>query len=184
MSPPVARPAPVTLGYVSRPNGLLGAMVAHIDPSMAGVFVRGLELELLPRAGQPMRTRVVSCAAVRGGVRLSLDAIRDRDQAEALVGATIQVDRERLGPLADGEYLDSDLVGLEVATREGKVLGRLVEVIATGANDVYVAHGDDGAEILIPAIAHAVLDVNLEAGRITVAAEALEYTPPSTTKPK
>ena len=165
----------VILGYVSRPNGLLGAVVVHSDPSMSSVLTRGLEVELLPRQGEPLHTRILNAAPVRGGVRVSFDDVRDRNRAEALVGATIRVERSRLGALGAGEYLDTDLVGLEIVTREGRALGRLVEVIATGANDVYVVRAADGAEILVPAVAHAVLEVDLAAGRITVAAEALEY---------
>jgi 16S rRNA processing protein RimM len=180
--PPGGRTAPgaslVRLGYVSRPNGLRGAVVAHVDPSMVSSFRRGLELELAPRQGAPFRTRVHSAAPIRGGVRLTLEGIGDRNRSEALVGATLSVTREALGPLGEDEHLDTDLIGLEVVTGEGRVLGRLTEVIATGANDVYVVTAEDGGEALVPAVGHAVLDVDLEAGRMTVLAEALEFTPP------
>ena len=172
----------VNLGYVSRPNGLLGAVVIHSDPSVIGVLAKGLEVELVPRQGAPLRTRIRSAAPVRGGVRVTFDDVKDRNRAEALVGATVHVERESLGPFRDGEYLDTDLIGIEVVTREGATLGRLVEVIATGANDVYAVRADDGAEILIPAVAHAVLHVDLATRRMTVAAEALEYSAPAAVK--
>lgn len=165
----------MSLGYVSRPNGLQGAVVVHSDPSMADVLARGLAVELLPRSGRPLATRILSAAPIRGGVRVTFDHVHDRNAAEALVGATVNVQRSQLGDLAEGEYLDVDLIGLEVVGDDGKALGRLVEVISTGANDVYVARDQGGAEVLIPAVAHAVLDVNLDAGRMTVASGALEY---------
>lgn len=169
----------VNLGYVSRPNGLQGAVVAHVDPSMVGFFQRGLTLELAPRKGDPFRTRVRSAAPIRGGVRLTLDDIQNRNQSEALVGATIFVPRESLGPMDEDEFLDTDLLGLDVVTSDGKALGKITEVIATGANDVYVVTADDGGEALVPAVGHAVLDVNLEARRMTVLAEALEFSAPT-----
>lgn len=172
---PGSRGGPVTLGHVSRPNGLSGAVVVHVDPSMLGVLRRGLDLELRPKSGDVLRTRVHSAAPVRGGVRLTLDAVGDRNTAETLVGAVVVVDRQDLGLAAEGEFLESDLVGLEVVAQDGAHLGRLVEVIATGANDVYVVGAGDGREILVPAVAHAVLSVDLAAGRITVDAAALEY---------
>jgi len=164
----------VTLGHVTRPNGLSGAVVVHIDPSMLSALGPGLEVELVRQGGQSLRSRIRSAAPIRGGARLTLDEVRDRSAAEALVGAALVVSREQLG-LAEGEYLESELLGLEVVTRDGKQLGRLVEVIATGANDVYVVQAEDGAEILVPAVAHAVIAVDLEAGRMTVDASALEY---------
>jgi 16S rRNA processing protein RimM len=174
----------VNLGYLSRPNGLQGAVVAHVDPSMVGFFRRGLEVELAPRQGPPFRTRVRSAAPIRGGVRLTLDDVTDRNRSEALVGATLSVPRESLGPMDEGEYLDTDLVGLDVVTDDGRALGKLTEVIATGANDVYVVTAGDGGEALVPAVGHAVLDVNMDARRMTVLAEALEFSPPPPPRPK
>lgn len=174
----------VNLGYVSRPNGLLGAVVVHSDPSMTDVLVKGLEVELVPRQGSPLRTRIRSVAPVRGGTRVTFDDVKDRNRAEAMVGAKVNVERDRLGPFREGQYLDIDLIDIEVVTREGTLLGRLVEVIATGANDVYAVRTPDGGEVLIPAVGHAVLHVDLPARRMTVAAEALEYSPPSPPKPE
>ena len=130
MDPTTKSPATVALGYVSRPNGLLGAVVVHSDPSMADLFTRGLELELHPRTGSVLHTVVRSAAPIRGGVRLTLDKVSNRNQSEALVGATVHVKRDCLGPMAEGEYLDTDLVGLEVVTEDGTSLGGLIEVIA------------------------------------------------------
>lgn len=169
----------MNLGYVSRPNGLQGAVVAHVDPSMAGFFRRGVEVELAPRQGPAFRTRVRSAAPIRGGVRLTLDGVADRNRSEALVGATLWAPRESLGALlGEDEWLDTDLLGLDVVTGDGVALGKLTEVIATGANDVYVVTAEDGGEALVPAVGHALLDVNLETRRMTVLAEALEFTPP------
>lgn len=179
MTPPADRQAAVTLGYVSRPNGLRGAVVIHTDPTMSDVFVPGLELELVPRTGPPLQTKLVSAAPVRGGLRVTLQHVSDRNHAEALVGATVRTSRDALGPMNEGEYLDTDLLGLEVLGSDGTRLGRLVEVIATGANDVYVARADDDTEILIPAVAHAIVGVDLEARTITVHSSALEYSAPS-----
>jgi 16S rRNA processing protein RimM len=178
LRPHSERPAAVTLGHVSRPNGLQGAVVLHIDPSMTGVVVRGLEVELAPRSDQPRRSRVLSAAPVRGGLRVTLEGVSDRNASEALVGATVSVERDALG-FGEDEFLESDLVGLEVAGADGAVIGRVAEVIATGANDIYVVRTTDGGEVLVPAVGHAVLGIDLEAGRMTVDASALEYGGPT-----
>jgi 16S rRNA processing protein RimM len=167
----------VILGRVSRPNGLSGAVVVQIDPSMSDVFVRGLEVELAPRAGSPRKARVRSAAPVRGGIRATFEGVEDRNASEALVGADVLVEREALG-FDEDEFLESDLLSLEVVDADGAVLGRNVEVIATGANDVYVARAADGSEVLIPAVGHAVLAIDLEARRMTVDRSALEFGAP------
>jgi 16S rRNA processing protein RimM len=167
----------VILGRVSRPNGLSGAVVVQIDPSMSDVFVRGLEVELAPRSGSPRKTRVRSAAPVRGGLRATFDGVDDRNASEALVGADVRVEREALG-FDEGEFLESDMLGLDVVDADGAALGPIVEVIATGANDVYIVRAADGSEVLIPAVGHAVLSVDLVARRMTVERSALEFGAP------
>jgi 16S rRNA processing protein RimM len=97
---------------------------------------------------------------------LVLDGIGDRTTAQRWAGADVFVDRESLLRDAD-TYFDFELVGLEVVARDGAPLGRITEVIGTGANDVLVVDGERG-EVLIPAITNAVLHVDIRAGRVTV----------------
>jgi 16S rRNA processing protein RimM len=91
----------------------------------------------------------------------------DRDTAVALVGAEIAVAREKLPPPAKGEYYWADLVGLEVINRDGVSLGRVEEMMATGANDVMVVAGE--RQRLLPFLPGLYVDsVDLAGGRITV----------------
>jgi 16S rRNA processing protein RimM len=91
----------------------------------------------------------------------------DRDNAAALVGAEIAVARDKLPPPAEGEYYWADLVGLEVINRDGVSLGRIEEMMATGANDVMVVSGE--RERLLPFLPGLYVDsVDLAGGRITV----------------
>jgi 16S rRNA processing protein RimM len=66
-----------------------------------------------------------------------------------------------------GEFLWHEIVGLPVETDDGRALGRVEEILRTGANDVYVVRGPLG-ELLIPAIADVVKDLDPAAGRILV----------------
>jgi 16S rRNA processing protein RimM len=79
----------------------------------------------------------------------------------------VQIPIEEAMPLGEDEYYVYQIVGLDVWTAEGEYLGRISEVLFTGANDVYVVQGEKG-EILIPAIEDVVLEVDLDGGRLTV----------------
>ena len=95
------------------------------------------------------------------------EGIADRDAAAALVGAELAVRREALPPAGEGEYYWSDLVGLEVVNRQGVSLGRIREMMATGANDVMVVEGE--RERLLPFLpGHFVDEVDLAGGRVLV----------------
>ena len=69
-------------------------------------------------------------------------------------------------------YFIADLIGIEVRTDEGELLGELTDVLQTGANDVYVVRVDKSSpyadrvkdkkkELLLPAIRDCVLQVDM-----------------------
>lgn len=126
---------------------------------------------------QPWRLRSASgettIAGSRGraqgkGIVATLPGVDDRDAAAALIGSEIWVARSALPKSAPGEYYWTDLEGLEVVTLEGRALGAVSHLIATGANDVLVVK-DAERERLIPFIlGRFVTQVDLEGGRVTV----------------
>ena len=76
--------------------------------------------------------------------------------------------RDQAVPLGKDEYYIADLIGLKVLREEGSYLGELVDVLQTGANDVYVVKMEDGREILLPVIRDCIKKVDLEQGEIVV----------------
>ena len=66
-----------------------------------------------------------------------------------------------LPELPEGEYYHHQLLGLNVITDDGRELGALVDILETGANDVYTVRDADGTEILLPAIPPVILDISL-----------------------
>src|SRR5690606_33128124 len=96
----------------------------------------------------------VERARPHGGLFIvKLAGVSDRDAAEALRGVLVQVPREDAVPLPEGSYYVFDLVGCDVVTTEGTLLGQIADVLQTGANDVYQVRDDTtGKEILLPAV--------------------------------
>jgi 16S rRNA processing protein RimM len=105
-------------------------------------------------------------------VFLKLAGVDDRNAAEKLVGNVLTIPPEKALPLDEDEYYFRDLLDMAVATEDGEELGVLVNIIETGANDVYVVRpagaSDYKADILIPAVRHCVLDVSVADKRMTV----------------
>lgn len=106
----------------------------------------------------------------KGRILLKLGGLEDRTPAEAFRGLLVQIPIEEPAPLEEDEYYEHEIVGLEVWTRAGEYLGRIEEILYTGANEVYVVRDAkvDRGEILIPAIGDVVLAVDLEAGRMEI----------------
>ncbi len=109
----------------------------------------------------------VAAGRVHGkGVVVQFESVTDRDVAAQLVGLEISIKSEQLRPVEQGEYYWSDLVGLEVVTIDGQVLGLVDHLIETGANDVLVVKGD--RERLLPYTKECVVKVSLDEGTIQV----------------
>ena len=120
---------------------------------------------------------------VKDGMRpLSVDSVRyfkdkvilkfkERDSIEAvedLVKSELYVDRKDALPLGENEYYIADLIGMEVVTKESETLGRIRDVLQTGANDVYIVDSKKYGEILIPAIKQCIMNVDLQENKMTV----------------
>ncbi len=99
---------------------------------------------------------------------VKLTGLDNRTLAELHRGRYLEIPQDQVHKLPPGVYYHHQLVGLGVRTESGRPLGRLVEVLERPANDVWVAR-DGNVEHLVPATREAVLEVNLEAGSITVA---------------
>jgi 16S rRNA processing protein RimM len=115
--------------------------------------------------GEARRYTVKSARPHKKVQLVCLEKIDHIDQAEPLVGSEVYVERADLPPLEKGTYYWSDIIGLSVFTIDGGFLGRVVGVIPTGSNDVYVvsaSSGDKQQEVLVPALESVVLDIDLK----------------------
>ena len=74
----------------------------------------------------------------------------------------VYVKSTQVPPLPEGQHYQYEMIDLDVVDENGTLLGKLVEVLETGANDVYVVRDDAGKEILLPAIPSVILNLDVE----------------------
>ena len=138
---------PLVLGRIAGLFGVRGwvKVFSYTDPREAVLDYKGL---LLGRNGEWQSAEVVEGQRHGKSVIAHFAGIDDRDQAEALVGAEIGVNREALPDPQDGQHYWADLIGMKVVHLDGTVLGTIESMLETGAHDVMVLTGDQ--ERLIP----------------------------------
>lgn len=123
-------------------------------------------------AAQPsVLLKIVQAKTHSDGVVACAQEINDRNAAEALRGASVFVPRSSFPTLSKDEYYWADLIGLPVINRQGVDLGKVRELLATGAQTVLLMdYLQDGKvqERMIPFVAAFVDDVDLAARRIVV----------------
>lgn len=180
-APGAARSGPYSRQVVEVPDGYLavGQIVgAHglrgeikVDPhtdnplrfAAGSILYMGPELEKVVVAGsRSHKNHQLVC----------MTGIQHRGQAESLRGLWLFVPEEDAIPLDEDTFWIHDIIGLTVQTQDGRLLGSIVDIIQTGANDVYIVRAapsvNRGKDILLPAIAQVVLEVDLAAGTMTV----------------
>ena len=94
---------------------------------------------------------------------IKLKDIDDINLIEKYKGSTIYIDESELPELPEGKYYIKDLIGMDVITDEGKLLGKLDDVFNTGANDIYQV-----GDILLPATDEVLKKIDIENKQIIV----------------
>ena len=117
--------------------------------------------------GSESYTLVLTGQTTKGALIARLSGVQTKEQADALRGVQLFVDRDRLPSLPDDEFYHADLVGLDVFDTGGAALGRVKSVQNHGASDLLEIHGPGlNATVLLPFTHAAVPTVDLSAGRI------------------
>ncbi|MEP7285829.1 MAG: ribosome maturation factor RimM [Chloroflexota bacterium] len=99
---------------------------------------------------------------------LHLEGVDDRDAADLLRSQYIFVSLADAVPLEDDEVYLFQIMGLQVQNSNDETIGRIVDIIETGANDVYVIQSEAYGEVLIPAISGVILDIDVDHGVMKV----------------
>jgi len=155
-------PGYVAIGRVGAAWGVRGAVRVLPLTDRRGQLAAGRTVTV---AGE--RRKIESARWQKGLVYLRLSGIEHREAAAELGGRLLAIPESELEPLPEGEYYRFQLIGLSVVSTDGEELGRVTEVLSTGANDVYVVRGDRG-ELLLPATDEVVREIDLETGRMLI----------------
>ena len=153
----------VVVGHVTGSWGLRGDIKVQSQTDFPERFSPGSELHI-----DGNRETVVSARPNRGGYIIRLSGATDRTAADSMRGVLLTVPEDDIAALPQGTYYHFQLIDMQVVSDEDELLGVIVEILDTSANDVYVVRGKTSPDLLIPAIREVVLDVDVEVGRMLV----------------
>ncbi len=155
----------LAVGRVIRPHGVRGMLlvdafteVIHSVRPSSEILLGPDKVPVVVRSFRPHRARFL----------LSIEGCEDRETANAWRGQDIFLRLDDAEPLPEGVYYHWQILGLAVITEDGEALGKVDQILETGANDVYVVRDDAGNELLIPAIESAIVHTDLKDGQIIV----------------
>ena len=157
----------IPVGKIIGTHGIKGQLKVHSYSGNIESLSAARSVILKSADGKLREFTLNSFKANSGKFIISLQDFDDIDQAKPLMGSELCLKRCHLPKLTDDEYYWSDLIGLQVVTDDGTLLGTIADIFETGSSDIYVVRGDK-REYLIPAIANVVKQVDLDGGKIVI----------------
>jgi 16S rRNA processing protein RimM len=150
----------LTIGKIIGPHGIQGeARVISYAESIA-CFAPGVSLVLKRSDGKQGEYTIASSRPHQKSVLLKLNGIDAIDDVNVWRNSEILLEKKNLQELDDGTYYWFQIIGLKVSTVDHKFLGKIVDIMRTGSNDVYVV-SNESKEVLIPAIKSVIVEIDL-----------------------
>lgn len=172
----------VVIGEVAKPQGVNGELKVHPFTDWPERFLelttvylsspkKGLDKSVISSIVEQCERKKVLVEDARfhsGCVYLKLQGINSRSDAEQFRGSIIEVPRSDAHKLPDDTYYIFQIIGLKVYLENGEMIGKVLDLLSTGGNDVYVVKNEIGQEFLIPAIKDIVRKINIAEGRLVI----------------
>jgi 16S rRNA processing protein RimM len=157
------------IGQICGTHGVRGEMNVLPLTDDPRRFSKLTTVHVLDASGKVLaQPRVEGVKYAKNKVIVKLEGISDMDAVRPYTSAFLAVTRDHAVKLPRDSYFVCDLIGCVVSDEQGVEWGPVVDVLQTGANDVYVVRRDGFKDLLIPAIRSVVLEVDIDAGRIVV----------------
>ena len=157
----------ITVGMISKPHNLNGAVKVLPITDFPERFLDRQEI-LVEVRGKLDLIKITSISLHNSFLIMQLEGIDSIEKAEQLRGAYLKIPEDQLASLDDNEFYIFQLIDMEVKDIQDNYIGRLVNVIKTGANDVYVVKDQANKEILIPALKKVVKKIDVDAKEMIV----------------
>ncbi len=156
------------IGVITEPHGIRGEVKVYSTTDDPMHLKKVKKVLLHPMKGEDKELTLQKVRVNGQFLILQFEEFTDRNAVETLRKAELYVARKDATPLQNDEYYISDLIGLKIVDEDDKELGKLTEVLPTGANDVYEIAMLSGETLLLPAIKQCVLEVNMQEGYMKV----------------
>lgn len=155
------------IGQIVNTFGIRG--VVKVNPFTDDISqFEEMETILVDKKGSLLEMQIEEVKYSKNQVLLKLKGIETVEEAEKYRNCYLKLPREKARKLPKNTYFIADLIGLEVYTEEGNLLGKVDDIYNTGASDIYVIKDELGKQILLPAIKDVIKQIDLEQEKIVV----------------
>lgn len=160
----------IECGRVGRPWGVKGQVSIFWNSGMCPVEVGRGRIYTRDTGGGYIPHLVLSDRPKGKRWIVALKGIENPEDAAKLRHENLYIPADELPPTEPGEFYCHEIIDLEVETETGELIGKVVNVLSTGGNDVYEIKPASGKKetILIPAIDTVVIKIDLQKKRMVI----------------
>lgn len=155
------------IGVISNTHGLKGEVKVFPTTDDLKRFQKLKKVQMVhPKMKQELEIQQVRF--FKNMVILKFKGLDDINQVEKLKNAELYVDREDAIELQKNEFYIADMIGAKALLTDGSVLGEVVDMIRTGANDVFVVSSEQYGELLVPSIKECIKEIDALNSRVVM----------------
>lgn len=155
------------VGIISSTHGVRGEVKVFPTTDDINRFKKLKEVILVTEKTEKV-LKITSVKFFKQFAILKFEGIDTLNDVEVYKGAKLFVNRKNAVKLNKDEYFIADLIDLKVVDEQENELGTLIDVMKTGANDVYIVKNSEGLELLFPAIKECILDIDFKQKKMKV----------------
>ena len=147
-------------------HGIKGAVRARYFTDTPDYYLKE-KVFFLEKEGILSALNIISIKKSKNCWIILFDEINSRNEAEVIKGSRLLLPDNQLKPLENNEIFLHKIIGCRVEDQKGKILGKITDVMETGANNVYEVSNGSSA-FLVPDVTHVVLELNVATQRMII----------------
>ena len=164
-SPKSGEPAYLIIGKLRRTHGVNGDLLMDVLTDEPEAIKEGLTVAVGPHH---KLMKISGCRTAGENLLVRFEGFTDCDQAGVFRNQSVSIKANEAQPLKEGRFYHHEIIGLTVLDENRNTIGKVTEILVTGANDVYVVMNEAGDEVLVPAVKEFIKKIDPENCEMTV----------------
>ncbi|WP_010530638.1 ribosome maturation factor RimM [Lentibacillus jeotgali] len=158
----------LNVGKIVNTHGIKGDVKVQRITDFEERFDIGNQLILEKENGQTLNLEIDGHRDHKGFGLLHFKSYDNINDVEQFKGRLLKIPRDQLADLAENEFYYHEIIGCAVYLTSGEKLGTIKEILAPGANDVWVTEREEGKDVLVPYIADVVKEVDVSDKKVVI----------------
>ena len=149
------------IGVIANTHGVRGEVKVFPTTDDPKRFKK-LKQVIMDTGKEQLKLEITEVKFLKNLVILKFKGIDNINDVEKYKGNGLFVTRENAVKCEKDEYFIADLIGVKAVTKDGEEIGEIIDVLQTGANDVYIVERPGRKDLLLPAIKECILNVDMK----------------------